>query len=466
MTVPVAQWVIAENERPGTLDWILSGYPPAHGLEGYTNKTSAPTGGTVEVKVSTTDTSYRIEAYRMGWYHGKGGRLIAKSPTLTGVVQPAPLVDSALGTVQCQWATSWTADLTGWPPGFYLFRLVSAKNWQQWIPFVVRSVRSTSAFVLMSSVTTFQAYNTWGGWSLYKDEGGAAAKRARVVSFDRPIDQSWEQGAADFFGNEFPVLYDMERHGLDLDYWTDVDLHERGAELKDHQCLVSLGHDEYWSSEMRGAAHQAMVAGTNLAFLGANAIYRKIRFEPSASGQPNRLEVNYKDATDPGGITSNWASPPANEPESLLTGSTYVSIDANDDLVVVDPKGWFWQGTGVTKDQHLSLVVQGEYNRFIPGGPGPQNVQLFGHSPITKQGSYSDITYVTRPGEGGIISMGMASFVYKMSNSSVIPAPMVPDPIEPTTPILLRAMLNLYGLFGMGVASATEPSKPNWRNYY
>ena len=62
--------------------------------------------------------------------------------------------------------------------------------------------------------------------------------------------------------------------------------------------------------------------------------------------------------------------------------------------------------------------------------------------------------------------MGMASFVYKMSNSSVIPAPMVPDPIEPTTPILLRAMLNLYGLFGMGVASATEPSKPNWRNYY
>jgi len=467
----VARWVIEENAKAGSLDWILSGYPPTGGLEGFTSATSEVSGGSVDLKINCADTSYRIEAWRMGFYGGKGGRLIATSPTLTGKVQPPPIIDAAHGTVTCPWSTSWTADLTGWPPGFYLFRLVSAKNWQQWIPFVVRAESSRSAFVMMSAVTTYQAYNWWGGYSLYKDESGSAAKRANTVSFDRPYTQQWEQGAADFFGNEFPVLYDMERLGLDLDYWTDIDLHLRGAELVNHQALVSTGHDEYWSREMRHNASAALDHGTNLAFLGANAVYRKIRLESSSTG-PARTEVCYKSpddpvtATDPAASTVNWRSPPVNMPESLLMGSTYISIDANDNLVVTGANGWFWKGTGVTEGQVLKGVVQGEYNRFIPGGPGPQNVELFGHSPVTKQGTFSDITYTTRAGGGGVLCTGMASWVYKMSNSSSIPFQMVPDPIVGITPILLRSMLNLYGLFGAGPASLTAPAAPNWNHYY
>ena len=428
--VRVADWVIAENQRPGTLSWILGGYPPpGEHLEGFTSATSVATGGTVDLMVNCSDTSYRSEAYRMGYYQGFGGRTIAKSPILTGMTQPAPNIDAAHGTVECPWHVSWNADLRGWPPGMYLFRLVSASNWQQWIPFVVRQAgESASAYVLMSAVTTYQAYNAWGGWSLYKDESGSNAKRASIVSFDRPYLQSWEQGAADFFGNEFPVLYDMERRGLDLDYWTDIDLHLRGHTLKDHQSLWSTGHDEYWSSEMRDHATAATKRGTNLAFLGANAIYRKIRLAPSSFG-PARTEICYKSpadpvtATDPAASTVDWGSPPVNKPASELTGSTYVSIDAKDNLVITDPAGWFWMGSGVTEGQQLSMVVEGEYNRYIPGQPGPSNVQLFGHSPITKQHSWSDITYVTRPGGGGILSTGMASWVYKLSNSSTIPAP-------------------------------------------
>jgi hypothetical protein len=471
--VRVADWVIAENKRPGTLDWILGGYPPAgQHLEGFASATSVATGGKVDLMVNCSDTSYRIEAYRMGYYQGYGGRMIAKSPTLKGVAQPPAKVDPSHGTVECPWNVSWTADLRGWPPGMYLFRLVSASNWQQWIPFVVRQANeSTSAYVLMSAVTTYQAYNTWGGWSLYKDESGANAKRATIVSFDRPYVQTWEQGAADFFGNEFPVLYDMERLGLDLDYWTDIDLHLRGQFLKNHQSLWSTGHDEYWSTEMRDHATVATKAGTNLAFLGANAIYRKIRLAPSSFGAA-RTEICYKStsdpvtASDPDASTVEWGSPPVNKPACELTGSTYISISADDDLTITDPGGWFWKGAGVTEGQHLSKVVQGEYNRYIPGQAGPSDVQLFGHSPITKQGSWSDITYITRPGGGGVLSTGMASWVYKMSNSSTIPAPMVPNPIPGITPILLRSMLNLYGLFGTGPASATQPAQSNWKNYY
>jgi hypothetical protein len=263
----------------------------------------------------------------------------------------------------------------------------------------------------------------------------------------------------------------MERLGLDLDYWTDVDLHLHGADLVDHQALISTGHDEYWSREMRHNAAAALDRGTNLAFLGANAVYRKIRLEASSTG-PARTEVCYKSPddpvtrTDPAASTVNWRSPPVNMPESLLMGSTYISIDANDDLVVAGADGWFWKGTGVTDGQVLTGVVQGEYNRFIPGGPGPQNVELFGHSPVTKQGTFSDITYTTRPGGGGVLCTGMASWVYKMSNSTTIPYQMVPDPIAGVTSILLRSMLNLYGLFGAGPASHGAPAAPNWSHYY
>ena len=79
----------------------------------------------------------------------------------------------------------------------------------------------------MSSVTTYQAYNFWGGYSLYGNEEGLRSRRARVVSFNRPYIQTYGAGGADFLGNEFPVVYDMEQLGLDLTYWTDVDLHFR-----------------------------------------------------------------------------------------------------------------------------------------------------------------------------------------------------------------------------------------------
>ena len=48
---------------------------------------------------------------------------------------------------------------------------------------------------------------------------------------------------------------------------------------------------------MRDGATQALAAGVNLAFLGANACYRQIRLEPSPLG-PNRHQVCYKSAAE------------------------------------------------------------------------------------------------------------------------------------------------------------------------
>ena len=141
------------------------------------------------------------------------------------------------------------------------------------MPLCVRDDSPPPAIVIQHSVTTWQAYNRWGGYSLYYGNtdggltfthnpgGGSYANRARVVSFDRPYDHDWASGAADFVGNELPVLYQAEQLGLDVTYWTDVDLHARPHLLTNHRALLSLGHDEYWSASMRDGAAQPWAGG-------------------------------------------------------------------------------------------------------------------------------------------------------------------------------------------------------------
>ena len=406
-------------------------------------------------------------AWRMGYYQGTGGRLIWTSATLPGKQQPAPTVDSSVGMVTCHWTPSVRVPLKTFPPGSYLFKMVSPSGWHQWIPFVVRDDAHPSTYLIMTAVTTYQAYNMWGGYSLYHDEAGSRAKRAVAVSFNRPYAQDYEQGAADFVTNELPLVFDMERRGLDVSYWTDIDLHLHGRDLSRYGSLMSLGHDEYWSLEMRDHAEAALATGTNIAFLGANAVYRKIRLE-AQDGKLARIEVNYKDDTDPAGrknpkdATSNWASPPVNRPESLLTGVTYVTDSGVGPLVVVDAQGWWWKGTGVKDGQSFFRAMQGEYNRFIPGGQGPQNIQLFGHSPMNK-GDFADISYLTKEGGGGVFSTGIGNFIALLANPEKIPTAVLPGPNTTVTPILLRAMLNLYGLWSQGPASKSMPSKANWQ---
>ncbi|MHB8681726.1 MAG: N,N-dimethylformamidase beta subunit family domain-containing protein [Acidimicrobiales bacterium] len=483
--VPVAAWVQAENAKPGTLGWIVTGHQVPRAIEGFASTVSAAAGDEVALYVSTRARSFHVEAYRMGYYQGLGGRLVWQSGAQAGAVQPAPTVTPGVNTVSCKWSPSPTFKVdASWPPGAYLLKLVGDGGEQQFVPFCVRDDASVSAFLVQHSVTTWQAYNLWGGYSLYYGlvDGGATfsqtpsgkdfGHRSRIVSFDRPYPQNWAQGSSDFLGNELPLVYDMERLGLDVSYTTDVDVHRHPERVLQHRCLMSLGHDEYWSLEMRTGVAQARDAGVNLAFLGANACYRSIRFESSPMG-PERLQVCYKSAgedpllgVDDARVTPvTWASSPTSWPESQLLGSTYQDVEANADLVVSNESGWLWAGTGLRQDQHVPLVVQGEYNRFDPGKPGPRNVEVLAHSPVANRGPghFSDVTWYTVPGGGGVLSVGTASWVNKLADTQGVPSNVLPAAIPGVTEVLRRAMENVYAVLGAGPASASQPSRANWQ---
>ncbi len=471
---PTAEWVRRENVRPGDGTWLRGVAAPAGELEGYANATSINLGGAITFFVSTTSPTYSISVFRMGYYQGLGARLIETRPNLAGFARAIPQPDE-YGTVDCQWPASFrvVTDVR-YLPGQYLVRLENAQHQFRFVPFLVRDDSSTAAFVYMSAVTTWQAYNTWGGFSLYRQatQVGSVtvsnANRAVRVSFNRPYDRAFANGAADFVGNEFPLLFLAEQLGLDLAYWTDIDLHQRGASLTRHRALLSLGHDEYYSPAMRSAVVNGVDHGVNVAFFGANFCYRKIRFEPGVNGA-DRLMINYRStadpitATNPSLATVNWSQYPSDTPESTFTGSIYGGVDGTGSLTVVDAASWFWRGTGVRDGSVLAGALGGEFNHYDPATTNPPNVQILAHSYVG--GGIGDATYVAERGQGGVFASGTGHWVFDLSDAPKLGDFWVPAAIPGVTNVIKRATMNLFACFGAGPAGDSTPSVANTSQY-
>lgn len=404
--------VATENTRAGTLGWTVQ-HPSAHGeIEGYAGAVSARQGDTVTLYVSSTAPTWMATAYRMGWYGGALARQVWRSAPQTGTAQPPATTDPVTHMVSTRWAPSLRVQIgPDWTPGDYLFKLAASTGWDSYVPLTVRDDSARSAILVVNSVTTWQAYNLWGAYSLYSGPRGG---RATVVSFDRPYRLG--NGSGDFLGNEERLVKLVEKERLDVSYTTDVDIDEHPDLLLRHKVLVSLGHDEYYSLAMRNAVTAARDHGVNLVYLGANAIYRHIRFEPSPLGT-DRQEINYRiagldplDHVDPADVTVQWREPPNDNPESTVLGEMYQCNRVSADLVVTDAAAWVYAGTGVTAGQHLAGLVGSEYDHYSPAQRHPPGsaVELLAQSPVVCRGvaSTADFTYYVAPSGSGVIDVG------------------------------------------------------------
>ena len=91
----------SENAKLGTTAWQISKGATNHQIEGYASATSVNRGGSISLFTNTTDSSYSIEIFRMGWYGGLGGRRMMPTIQLSGTQQPAcPVVDANTFTWQ------------------------------------------------------------------------------------------------------------------------------------------------------------------------------------------------------------------------------------------------------------------------------------------------------------------------------------------------------------------------------
>ena len=141
-------------------------------LQGFATDISVNRGGTVFFKVKTDASSYRFDIYRMGYYGGLGARKIETvTPTATlPQNQPNCLTEAATGLIDCgNWSVSgsWAVPANA-ASGIYFAKLVRTDTGgASHIVFVVRDDSSTSDIVFQTSDTTWQAYNNYGGNSLY-----------------------------------------------------------------------------------------------------------------------------------------------------------------------------------------------------------------------------------------------------------------------------------------------------------
>jgi hypothetical protein len=259
----------------------------------------------------------------------------------------------------------------------------------------------------------------------------------------------------------------VESMGLDVSYTTNIDQHEQPELMRNHKVIVTGVHDEYYSLEMRDGLEAARDSGVNVVFLGANAVYRRIRLEPSVLGN-NRHQVNYRSAAadplngvDPARVTTSWREAPAARPESTLTGTYYECNEGGmrADMVIVDGTDWMFAGTNVATGDHWPEVVREEYDRVTPSAPTPDNIQVISHAPLTCRGeaSFSDMAYYTAASGAGVFNTGTLGFEPRLG-----PLCAAADLNTEHWDCQLREMVgNVITEFAKGPAASAHPAEPN-----
>ncbi|WP_317620468.1 N,N-dimethylformamidase beta subunit family domain-containing protein [Streptomyces sp. CBMA156] len=463
----------AERTLPGNPDWEITDPGPDGAIEGFADRVSVLPGESFGLHVSTPATAFTVSAYRMGWYDGARARLVWRREHVPGGRQAAPHVDQETRTVLTGWQRTLAVDTAGWPEGAYLLRLDAEDgSGRRYVPLTVRSASTAGRTVIMSAPATWQAYNEWGGYSLYNGPTGGLATRSLKVVFDRPYD--YDHGAGLFLVYEAPLVALAERLGLPLAYTTGIDVAREPGLLAGASAVLSLGHDEYWSPEQRAHVAAARDAGTNLAVLGANCCFRRVRFEPTGLG-PDRTVVCYKDAwaQDPGHragapATTDFRAGPGADPESSLLGVIYDGYPVDAPYVVTSPGHWAFEGTGVAAGAAFPHLVGVEYDRVSTGFPTPRPIEVIAHSPVVCDGrrSHSDTAYYTVPSGAGVFATGTMRWVEALEARGPGGGRADHGIDAHAGDLVRRVTENVLRAFAAGPAGHTRPAQDNLAAVY
>lgn len=459
--------IIQENARLGTVTWeIPSDKAATIQIQAYADANSVLPGQKLTLYVSTLKqgTAYSIDIYRLGWYGSYGGRLMLSVPNQSGQQQGyyddnthslvgchTCRVDISTGLVEAKWQPSYTLKVpTDWTTGIYLAKFIDVNGWQTYAVFDVRDT-SHSSYIAVTPDATYAAYNYWGGNSLYVAEypiGAFKTERGVKVSFNRPYIDGY--GASQVLRLEIDEIRWLEREGYDISYMSDIDVHLDPGLLLQHRAYISLGHDEYWTKEMRDGVQTARDKGVGLAFLGGNVSYWQIRLEPDSDGHPNRTVVCFKVTTadndlnadplygkDNTRVTTRWRDPLLARPENAMIGTMYSSA------YTIKPLGYRWQmdlkakspllnGTNLRPGQSYGCNVVGyEWDRVFNNGATPAGLVILGTSDAVNDFNAKDIsntTYYVAHSGALVFSTGSIYWTHALDNFRYYPDPSCPDP--------------------------------------
>jgi hypothetical protein len=366
----------------------------------YTDQISYGPGDMIQVHVNTNGPAFEIELL----HDGVSQTVVYQSGPLTGVWRMTPQDCSVLG---CDWPLSLRIPVASrWPSGGYILRATVLG--QTGVPtqydhiIIIRpapDLPKHGRLLLIAATASWTAYNDWGGSNHYQGLCGPNANAfSPLLSIHRPYAKGFVTLPEDApravlttpppmatapqyphmawaFANGYSKKYasagwaSFERHfvqfatraGFALDIISQTDLHRSGDLLQDYACVIMVGHDEYWSWEMRDHMDAYVNAGGNVARFAGNFMWQ-IRLEENASRQ-----VCYKytaPKADPVMVTGprhlvteSWEVPALNRP-----GAASFGLDATRGMYaswsgcsprgakgfpIYRPDHWAFAGTGL-----------------------------------------------------------------------------------------------------------------------
>lgn len=288
--------------------------PPIPRVQGYADRLSYKPGEEVSLQVSSESPSFRVEVAR----EGAKREVVWTKEDCPGTAHPTPKDASARG---CHWPSAVRFPvLDDWRSGYYSVKLTplpaSGPGSECFFVVLPKEPGRKSKILLQLSTNTYNAYNNWGGYSLYAYNGRDKAQ-GRRVSFDRPP-------SSQFRNWELPFVAWAETNGWILDFAVNSDLEFRPEMLDAYRLVLSVGHDEYWSAPMRDHLEAYIAKGGNAAFFSGNSVCWQVRSEDNgralACWKQSFGDDPVYQTEDHRLLTSLWSHHLVNRPENRLTG--------------------------------------------------------------------------------------------------------------------------------------------------
>lgn len=444
-------------------------------IEAYCRRQSYAAGEAAEICISSDSPALRYSIDRAG---------SVPVPIAAGVCDASyQAVPDDVVRNGCGWETALSVQVPDDArSGFYIVTLTAPDGESAETFFVVRAAAPASSILWVIETNTWNAYNTFGGASTYTAGDVGYLGGAPVVSFERPLPKGFitlpddsKRLAALVPGGEsaFPewaVSHDLslwcgsaswsqwgarfvawlDDQGIEVDFAVNSDLQMIPGLLDGYRLMLSVGHDEYWTWEMRDAVEAHAARGGNVAFLSGNTAYWQVRIEDGG-----RQMVAYKVKVDDDPVMGTdrerhnsgiWSHKLTARPENQMTGVSFTrggyarmagaTPASSGGYTVYRPDHWALEGTGLSYGdllgaEHTIIGYECDgcaltFKDGLPSATGedgtPHNFEIIGIAPVAlfdkvsappglyPEGSLSDVEVVALQVVGDLAPETVARF--------------------------------------------------------
>lgn len=345
---------------------LLTSHCAAAQIDGYPAERSHVAGDILKLHLSSEVSPLTVRVQRVG----AETRMLWSQ---TGVPVGKHDIPKHASSHGCDWPVALAVRIPAvWPSGCYE-AIAEWRHGDQVVAsnpmfFVIRSSNPgrDSKILLQISSNTYNAYNNWGGHSLYEYWGIWDVRHepgdvlGRRVTFQRPfrgVDRTWE----------VPFIRWAEKEGYKIDYAINNDLEFNPEILQHYKLVLSVGHDEYWSAGMRDNLERFVADGGNVAFFSGNVCCWQVRNEDHGNDMVCWKEAFAQDPIyRPEGpnplLSTLWSHHLVQRPENQLTGVGVLRGGFNGfrgnfmdggDYQVHRPEHWVFEGTGLSRNDRF-----------------------------------------------------------------------------------------------------------------